>query len=223
MSISRTSGWFVIVTVAGRQGGDGLGADHHPGVLDDLEHLRNAVVDVTDEVADRRVLLAEGELAGGRDLQAHLLLDVRDVRAVALAELTGLEVDQELRHEEQRQALGAGAAGTGNALGAGEHQVEDVLRPVPLGRGDEALDALDVPGAVGLLEGLRPPGADVGAGVRLGEHHGGAPLALDRQLGEPLLVGGAVAVQDLREGGAGAEHVDRRVRAEDHLGDRPDQ
>ena len=103
------------------------------------------------------------------------MLDVGDVDAVALAELAGLEVEVELRHEEQRQALGARAG----ALGAGQHQVDDVLEQVVgVARGDEALDAVDVPGAVGLLDGLGAAGADVGAGVGLGEHHGGAPAAL---------------------------------------------
>ena len=61
---------------------------------------------------------AEGQLAGGRDLQAHLVLDVGDEDAVALARLAGLGVEQELRHEEQAQTLGARAG----ALGAGQHQ-----------------------------------------------------------------------------------------------------
>ena len=58
------------------------------------------------------------------------MLDVGDVGAVALAELAGLEVDVELRHDEERQALGAGAG----ALGAGQHEVDDVVDQVGLGR-----------------------------------------------------------------------------------------
>ena len=129
------------VEVAGRQGRDRLGADHHPGVLDDAgtsarcrRGRRRARVPTAGSS------LAEGELAGGGDLEAHLLLDVGDVDAVALAELAGLEVDVELRDDEQRQALGAGAG----ALGAGQHEVDDVVDHVGLGGGDEALDAGDV-------------------------------------------------------------------------------
>ena len=55
---------------------------------------------------------------------------------------------------------------------------------VPVAAGDEALDALDVPGAVGLLVGDGTTGADVGAGVGLGEHHRGTPLPVDHGLGE---------------------------------------
>ena len=88
--------------VAGRQRGDGLGAHEHPGVLDDPEHLHDAVVHLADQPALRgHRPVAEGQLAGRGDLQAHLLLDVGDVDAVALAERAGLEVDVELGDDEQ--------------------------------------------------------------------------------------------------------------------------
>ncbi len=89
------------VEVAGRERGDRLGADEHPGVLDDLEHLGDAVVDVAEQGADGRLVLAERHLARRADLEAHLVLDVGDVGAVALAELAGLEVDVELRDDEE--------------------------------------------------------------------------------------------------------------------------
>ena len=70
------------------------------------------------------------------------MLDVGDEDAVALARLAGLEVEQDLGHEEQRQALGARPG----ALGAGQHQVENVLEQViGVGGGDEPLHAVDVP------------------------------------------------------------------------------
>ena len=209
--------------VAGRELRDGLGADHHAGVLDDHEHLRDAVVHVADEPADRRLLLAEGELAGRGDLQAHLLLDVGDVDAVALADLAGLEVDVELRHEEEGEALGARAALALDADGAGEDEVDDVVGHVVLGGGDEALHALDAPRAVVIGEGLGATGADVGARVGLGEHHGGAPLLVDHELGPALLVGVADAIEDRREAGTRHVHERRGVGAEEHLGRRPAQ
>ena len=183
------------VQVAGRQRRDGLGADHHARILDHLEHLRDAVVHVTDQPAlGRHVVLTEGQLTGRRDLQAHLVLDVGDEHAVTLAQLAGLRVEQELGHEEQRQTLGARAG----ALGAGQHQVEDVLEQVVrVGGGDEPLHAVDVPGAVLLLDGLGPAGADVRAGVRLGEHHGRAPAALGGQHRPLLLLLGGEVVEDL--------------------------
>ena len=209
------------VEVTGGQRGDGLGADHHAGLLDDVEHLRNAVVHLADEPAlGGNVVLAERQLAGGGDLQAHLVLDVGDEDAVALAELAGLEVEEELRHEEQRQTLGARA----RALGAGQHQVEDVLEQVAgVTRGDEALHTVDVPGAVVLLDGLGAAGADVGAGVGLGEHHGGAPAALGGEHGPLLLLLGAQVVEDVGESGAAGVHPHRGVGAEDVLVQRPHQ
>ena len=59
----------------------------------------------------RAIRVAEGDLAGVGHLDAHLVLDVGDVDAVALAgQLAGLVVEVELRHDEQAEALGAGAA-----------------------------------------------------------------------------------------------------------------
>ena len=212
------------VEVAGRERGDGLGADHHPGVLDDLEHLRDAVVDLTEQPARGRLVLAEGQLAGVGHLDAHLVLDVGDVGAVALTgQLAGLGVEVVLRHDEHRQALGARATDAFDAHRAGQHQVDDVLGQVALGRGDEALDALDVPGAVVVRGGLGAAGADVGAGVRLGQHHRGVPPTVDDVLGDLLVPLVAVAVHDAGERRAGAVHPDRRVRAEHQLADRPVQ
>lgn len=151
------------VEVTGGEGGDCLGADHHSSVLDDVEHLGDAVVDLADQPAlCGDAVAAEGDLTCGGDLQAHLVFDVGDEDAVTLAELFGLEVEVRLRDEEQAQALGAGSG----AFGASENEVEDVLEQVVrVGRGDEALDALDVPGAVVLLDRLGASGTDVGAGV----------------------------------------------------------
>ena len=97
----------------------------------------------------RHAVLAEGQLAGGGDLDAHLVLDVGDVGAVALAVSSPVSRSKwNFGHDEQRQALGARAADALDADRAGQHEVDDVLAQVVLGRGDEPLDALDVPGAV---------------------------------------------------------------------------
>ena len=206
------------VEVAGGQGLDRLGADHHPRVLDDREHLLDALVHPADQGADRRTarVAAEGQLARGGDLEAHLVLDVGGLDAVALAE-RAVGVHVVLGNEEHGQALGA----RGGALGPGQHQVEDVLRQVVLAGGDEPLDALDVPGAVRLLDRLGPAGAHVGARVRLGEDHRRAPPALDGELGEAPLLGGAEVPQDLGERRPVAVHPERRVGAEEEAGDPP--
>ena len=208
------------VEVTGRQGGDGLGAHHHAGMLDDLEHLRDALVDLADEPAlGGDAVLTEGDLTGGRRLDAHLVFDVGDEDAVAFAQFAGLVVEVELGDEEQRQSLGAGAG----ALGTGEHQVEDVLGHVLVTGGDEALHAVDVPGAVGLLDGLGAAGADVGTGVGLGEDHGGAPAALGADGGPLLLLVGGLIEEDVGKAGTGCVHVERRVGAEDHFTEGPEQ
>ena len=200
------------------QGLDRLEADEHPCVLDDHEHLLDALVHAADQGADSRVarVAAEGQLARGGDLEAHLVLDVGDLDAVALAE-RAVGVHVVLGNEEHGQALGARCG----ALRPGEHQVEDVLRHVLLGAGDEPLDALDVPAAVRLLDRPGPAGAHVGAGVRLGEHHRRAPPAVDGELGEALLLGGAEVQQDLGERRPVAVHPQGRVGAEDEAGDPP--
>ena len=66
------------VQVAAGQGRDRLGPDHHPGVLDDVEHLLDAVVHVAEQPADGRgPVRAERQLAGRRGLDAHLVLERR--------------------------------------------------------------------------------------------------------------------------------------------------
>ena len=165
-------------------------------------------------------LAAEGQLAGRGDLEPHLLLDVGDVDAVALAELTGLEVDVVLRQDEQGQALGAGTG----ALGAGEDEVDDVVDHVGLAAGDEALDAGEGPGAVLVLDGLGAAGADVGPGVGLGEHHRAVPALLDDPA-RPASSGPRCRAR----GGAwrrrrpAANIAIGRVGAEEHLVDGPAQ
>ena len=89
------------IEVAGRQRGDCLGAHHHSGLLDHVEHLRDAIVHLANQpTLGRDTVLAEGELAGGGHLQAHLVLDVGDEGTVAFAGLAGFEVEEELRHHE---------------------------------------------------------------------------------------------------------------------------
>ncbi len=59
------------------------------------------------------------------------------------------------------------------------------------------LTPVDVPGAVLLLDRLGAAGADVRAGVRLGQHHGRAPTALGAQHGPLLLLLGTEVVDDV--------------------------
>ena len=209
------------VEVAGGQGGYCLGAHHHSGLLDHLEHLRNAVMNLADQPAlGRYAVLTQGQFAGGGDFQAHLVLDVGDEGTVALAGFTGAEVEQVFRHCEQGESLSARAG----AFGAGENQMEDVFEHVAgVRRGDESLHSVEVPRAVLLLDGLGPAGADVGTGIRLGQHHGGTPATFSRVHRPLLLLFGAQVVEDLGETGTAGVHPDRRIGAQDMLVQSPQQ
>src|SRR5207248_8139313 len=116
--------------------------------------LRDAFMHVADQPADGGLIVAERQLTRRRNLEAHLLLDVGDVDPVACTDLAGLPVAQELRYDEQRQAFRARPV----AVRPRKDEVDDVLRHVPLATGDEALHALDVPGAVGLLNSFGATG-----------------------------------------------------------------
>jgi hypothetical protein len=168
------------VEVTGRHRRDRLDADLHPGELDDLEHLRDAVVHVAHEPADRGLARPEGELAGRGDLDAHLLLDVGRVDPVAPLEFPGLRVEMVFGHHEHAQSLGTRPG----SLGPRQDEVDDVVFQVMLAGRDEPLHAVDVPAPVGLLPGKGAPRAHVGTRVGLGEHHGRPPPALDHELGD---------------------------------------
>ena len=121
-----------------------------------------------------------------------------------------VRLDKPLRDHEQRQTLGAGAG----ADRASEHQVDDVLSPVVFAPGDEALHPLQVPQVTPDMNGAGGPGADVGAGVGLGEQHAPRPAPLHHQCGDPTLLRSSLVVEQPGEkrsrgiedgGGVGAE------------------
>ncbi len=179
----------------------------------------DAVVGVTDQPADRgSAVLPEGELAGRRRLQPHLVFQAGDEDAVTLSGFSGFRVGQVFRNQEQAEPLGSRA----RTLGSREHQVQDVLEQiVGVAVGDEPLDAVDVPGAVAGLDGLRASRADIGSGVGFGEHHGGGPVSLDAQLRPVSLLFVPDVVQDVRHDRAGHIEEDRRVGTQWQFVDRP--
>ncbi len=162
---------------------------------------------------------AEGQFAGGGRLEAHLAFDVGGVHPVALAELTGVPVERELRHQEEREPLGPRA----RALGARQDEVDDVLREIVLTAGDEALDALQVPRPVVLAAGRRASGADVRSRVRFGEDHRRAPAPVHHPPGDLPLLLGSQAEDHRGEGRETGVHPQRRVGAQDQLPHRPEQ
>ena len=100
-----------------------------------------ALVRLADQRADRAV---EHDLRGRVAVDAHLVLEPAAVDAVALAE-AAVGVRQELRHDEQRDALRAGR----RVRQARQHEVDDVRRQVVLAGRDEDLVAGELVGAVG--------------------------------------------------------------------------
>ena len=182
------------VEVARGRGADGLRADHHAGVLDHLEHLGDAVVLLAEQVSDGgHAVLAERELAGGGDLQPHLVLEVGDEHAVALARLAG---------RPGRSGTWARGTGRGPWCRASPPSGRASTRCMMFSVTSWSAEVMNrfTPSrchdAVFLADGLRAARADVGARIGLGEHHRGAPAPLDHELGPALLLGGAVAVHD---------------------------
>src|SRR5690606_21445322 len=137
--------------------------------------------------------------------------------AVALAH-AAVVVDPELGHDEQREALGARA----RAFGTREHHVHDVLGEVVIAIGDEALGARQLVEVALDLLGPRATGADVAAGVGLGQHHGAAPVPLDDVLDEQaLLLVAAELVDDARHEAAELVERGRWIGAAHHFERRP--
>ena len=162
---------------------------------------------IADQIADTGGVGTEGQLAGGGGLDPHLVLDAGRHDSVALADRAVL-VHHELRDDEHRKALCARAG----ALGAGQYEVNDVVGVVAFAGSDEALDTLDVIDALFLVDrdGLGRAGADIGAGVRLGEHHRRAPSVVQHRLDEPLdLLLGAGLVEHVAH--QGADHEEERA------------
>ena len=124
-------------------------------------------------------------------------------------------VQQELGHDEARDALGAGRR-VGHP---GEHQVDDVVGHVVVAEGDEDLRAGDAVAAVGGGHGLGAHGAHVGAGLRLGEVHGAGPLPRHHLREVALLLLLAAVVHQQVDGALGEQrgHREGHVRRGDEL------
>ena len=137
------------------------------------EHVGEPAAFLADQVAHRAAVVAERHHAGRAGMDAELVLERHAAQVVALAGLA-VGADQELRHDEQRDAAHAG-----RRIGrARQHQVHDVLGHVVLAVGDEDLLAGDQV-VVALLDRAALELGEVRAGLRLGEVHGAGPFARD--------------------------------------------
>jgi hypothetical protein len=117
-------------------------------------------------------------------------------------------VDEEFRHQEQRDAAGSRR----RIRQAGEHQMDDVVGGVVFAPGDEDLLAEDAVGAVVAAFGAGLQHAEIGAGMRLGQVHRAGPFAGDH-FGQIGLLQCVAAVGVDRLGGA---HGQRRAERKRH-------
>jgi hypothetical protein len=154
---------------------DALHADAEARRVHHDEHVFEAAVFLADQRADRAAVIAELQHRGRAGLDAELVFDRHAMRVVARAQRT-VGVDQELRHDEQRDALHARR----RVRRARQHEVDDVLGHVVFAVGDEDLGAEDLIGAVALRLGAGAHGGQVGAGLRFGQVHGAGPFAGDQ-------------------------------------------
>ena len=184
--------------------GHALHADGEARGVHHDEHGVQATVLLADQVAHGAAGVAELQRGGGAGLDAELMLDGHAVHVVALAQ-RAVGVDQELRHQEQRDALHA----LGRVGQAGQHQVDDVLGQIMLAVGDEDLGAGDAVAAVALRFGARAQQGQVRAGLRLGQVHGASPLAGDHRADVALAQLGRAGGQQRLDGAVGQQRTQR--------------
>ena len=113
-----------------------LHADAEPRLIHHGEHRGQAAVLCADEIAGGVVVIHH---AGGIAVDAHLVLDRAAGHAILRAERS-VRVDQNFRHDEERNALGAFR----RAFDAREHEMDDVLGEILLAAGNENLGAADL-------------------------------------------------------------------------------
>ncbi len=196
----------VNVALIGQHGGAEGNAD--TGFVHHLEHVRQALVGLADQIADRTVLLTEAQYGGGGVAVTHLMQQTGQCDVISRAQAAVL-VDQHLGYQEQRDALDASRC----AFDTSQHHVYDIVGQLVVAAGDEHLLAEH---AVAAICCRARGGADVAEGralTRLGQGHGSAVAAVQHRRQEALAqriagealdqVGGA----DGQEGIAGSRNV----------------
>ena len=188
------------------QGGRQTRAVHH------REHAGEAAVFLADQPADGAALVAIGHDAGRRAVNADLVLKPGAAQVIPLAGRS-IGVEQELRHEKQRNA----ARARGRVGQAREHEMDDVVRHVVIAVGDENLLAGDAIGSIGLTFGARAQAVEVRARRGFGQVHGRGPFA-GHQLVDPRVPQFLRAMGDQRFHGAVGQC---RTEHEGHVGRGP--
>ncbi len=183
------------------------GIHHH-------EHVRQALVLLAHQVADGTAFVTELQHRRRAGLDAQLVFDADAVHVVALAE-RAVCVHQELRHDEQADALDA----LGCATHPRQHQVHDVLGHVVLAVGDEDLGAEDPVAAIRLRLGAGAHCRQVAAGLRLGQVHRAGPPAGNHVRDVGLLLLGRAGGEQGLDRAVGQQRAQREahVGAVEHL------
>ncbi|MNP22960.1 hypothetical protein D3C76_1156510 [compost metagenome] len=119
-------------------------ADADPRFVHHLEHVAQAVVRLAHQIADALTVIAEVQRGGRGAAPAHLVEQPCQQHVVTLAKAAVI-VDQELGHDEQRNALHPGR----RIRQLGQDHVHDVFRQRMIATGNEDLVALEAISAVG--------------------------------------------------------------------------
>ncbi len=193
--------------------GESLQPDPEPRVIHHREHVLEAAIDLADQPAPR---IVEVHHAGGRAVDAELVLDARAADAIRRAGLA-LGVRQELRHQEHADA----ARARGRVRELGENQVDDVLGQVVLAARDEDLGAGDAVRVRAVRFGACAHEAEIGARMRFGQHHRAAPHAAHelRQVDAAHLLGAALVEAEDGAVGEPAVELPGHVGGDEHLAD----
>ena len=149
-----------------------LHADREARGVHHDEHVFQAAIRLADEIADRALAgLTDAHRAGRIAVDAQFVLDARADHVVALAQRS-IGVDDDLRHDEERDALGA----FGRARQPRENEVNDVFGHVVLAERNENFlsgDQVVVAFGNGFGAALR----EIRSGLRFGQTHRAGPFA----------------------------------------------
>jgi hypothetical protein len=191
-----------------------------------VEHIGQALVRLADQVADGAALALRFELAFAEVEQAvtgatvtHLVVQARQHHVVALAQ-GAVVIDQELGHDEQRNAFHAGDQLAVRAGDLGQHQVHDIAGQIVLAGRDPHLVAGQAVLALSFGAFTRigfRAGGDVGqagTGLRLGQAHGAEIAPLEHRLHETAHLLGCAGLEQ----GVGIADGEEQIGRGGHVG-----
>ena len=134
--------------IGGTGGSQRLLRDVETRFVHHLEHDFHALAFLAQQPADALVVVAKGQRAGGRALDAHFVLDTGSGHIVAFAD-RAIRIHKEFGNDKN------GDAGRSRriAVDSRQHGVNDVFIQVVVAGGDENFRAGDFVSAVRLLDG----------------------------------------------------------------------